>query len=83
MLTATGPRRMDLLFVVDDSASMADKSAVLELAVVDLTQALPNPPCRTDSGELLPPPADPSDGTRRFVRGEETESQTLLLRLLL
>jgi hypothetical protein len=48
------PLAIDLLFVIDNSRSMADKQAILALAVPDLVMALVNPPCVEPNGALAP-----------------------------
>jgi hypothetical protein len=53
---------IDVLFVIDGSASMADKAQLLEAAVVDLVRELVNPPCRsTDTGAVVSWPESPLD----------------------
>jgi len=47
-VTHAVPARIDLVLVVDNSASMADKQAILALAVPDLIRGLVNPPCLDD-----------------------------------
>jgi hypothetical protein len=37
--------KVDLLLVIDNSRSMADKQKILALAVPDLVESLVNPPC--------------------------------------
>ncbi len=66
--------KVDLLLVVDNSRTMADKQAILELAVPDLVQQLVNPPCYDASGKLATQqPTDPlqacpiADSKRRFT----------------
>ena len=44
-LTQSGVDQIDLLFVVDNSSSMADKQQIMALAVPDLIGGLLNPPC--------------------------------------
>jgi hypothetical protein len=43
--------KLDLLFTIDNSRSMADKQELLALAVPDLVEALVNPPCIDYQGE--------------------------------
>jgi hypothetical protein len=52
--------KVDLLLVVDNSRSMADKQEILALALADLVQSLANPPCVDSSGVIHTPPADPA-----------------------
>jgi hypothetical protein len=46
--------RIDLLFVIDDSGSMADKQALLSRALADLARRLIHPRCIDPFGEPLP-----------------------------
>lgn len=59
--------KADILFVVDNSVSMADKQELFELAVPRLVHQLAEPPCRDDSGETHPSNDDGScpEGTSR------------------
>ncbi|APR86183.1 Hypothetical protein A7982_11532 [Minicystis rosea] len=43
--SAIGVDKMDVLFVIDNSGSMADKDAVLKTAIPDLVRSLLNPKC--------------------------------------
>ncbi len=53
--------RVDLLFVIDNSTSMADKQAIFKAAIPDLIDQMVNPPCRiTETGAFKP--YDPVDG---------------------
>jgi hypothetical protein len=65
-----GTSKVDLLFVIDDSSSMADKHQVLKDAVPDLLKRLANPICMDSSGKTSQP-ATPEDacafGTRQFA----------------
>ncbi|WP_434041235.1 MULTISPECIES: hypothetical protein [Sorangium] len=54
------PDKVDLLFVVDNSGSMADKQEVLRLALADVVSGMTNPPCLEPSG--LPASAQPASG---------------------
>ncbi len=62
--------KIDLLFMIDNSASMADKQSILRLAVPDLVERLVNPPCIDDGGVVRSPPAAgqicPEGQTREF-----------------
>jgi hypothetical protein len=64
-LTQSAVNKIDLLFMVDNSASMADKEAVLATAVPDLIGGLVNPPCDDDTTGLPIPtamqPAGPTE----------------------
>ncbi|MBW2457640.1 MAG: hypothetical protein JRI68_24260 [Deltaproteobacteria bacterium] len=53
-LTHSRVDKIDLLLVIDNSGSMADKQAILAGAVPDLVGALVNPPCVGDDGQRLP-----------------------------
>jgi hypothetical protein len=63
--------KLDLLFTIDNSRSMADKQALLALAIPDLVAGLVNPPCVDENGTpSAAQPAGPLDlcpvaGTRR------------------
>ncbi|HEX4338066.1 MAG TPA: hypothetical protein VH062_19285 [Polyangiaceae bacterium] len=53
--------KIDLLFMIDNSISMADKQAVLKAAVPDLVRRLVSPNCvDPDSGQPGTTPADPA-----------------------
>jgi hypothetical protein len=56
-ITQTSVDKIDLLFMIDNSSSMADKQAILQAAVPDLVNRLVNPIC-VDSlgGQFDPPP---------------------------
>jgi hypothetical protein len=63
--------KIDLLFMIDNSASMADKQAVLAKAVPDLVRRLANPVCISKAGEVLATQpnfgeACPPDSAREF-----------------
>src|SRR5688500_16182594 len=56
--------KVDLLLVIDNSMSMADKQQVLAPSVVKLVRDLTNPPCIDANGVRLPDaqqPASPAD----------------------
>jgi hypothetical protein len=62
------PGRLDVLFMIDNSISMADKQRLLQLAVPDLVGRLINPICIDGSGARHPAPAPGADcpaGQRR------------------
>ena len=66
--------KVDLLFVVDNSASMADKQAVLQVAVRDLLQRLANPLCVDfQSGSVLPRGQQPSSAAVSCPQGAKRE----------
>jgi hypothetical protein len=54
--------KIDLLFMVDNSVSMADKQAILQAAVPDLVSRLVSPVCVDTAGNQYPDetPADPT-----------------------
>jgi hypothetical protein len=54
--------KIDLLFMVDNSVSMADKQQILQAAVPDLVSRLVNPVCVDGAGDQFPDltPADPN-----------------------
>jgi hypothetical protein len=54
--------KVDLLLVVDNSRSMADKQEILAATFADLVHGLINPPCiDNDTGQELPPPPNPQE----------------------
>ncbi|HVU04881.1 MAG TPA: hypothetical protein VHE30_24190 [Polyangiaceae bacterium] len=54
--------KIDLLFMIDNSISMADKQQVLKEAVPDLVHRLVSPNCVVDAtGEIKPTPDNPGD----------------------
>jgi hypothetical protein len=60
-LTQSAVDKIDLLLVIDNSRSMADKQEILKLAVPDLAQQLVNPLCVDDDGVALPADQQPTD----------------------
>lgn len=52
----TAVDKLDLLFMIDNSASMSDKQSILELAVPDLVSRLVNPPCIDAEGRARAAP---------------------------
>lgn len=62
--------KLDLLLVVDNSASMADKQALLSASSGDLIRRLINPPCVDAAGAVVDQPSSGTDscssGERRF-----------------
>ncbi|MBM4362491.1 MAG: hypothetical protein FJ104_07400, partial [Deltaproteobacteria bacterium] len=62
-LRTAGIDKIDLLFMIDNSISMADKQSVLKDAVPDLVQRLVNPTCvdRATGTRSATQPAQPSD----------------------
>jgi hypothetical protein len=74
-LTQSGVDKIDLLLTIDNSASMADKQAILAEAVPDLVERLVNPNCvDPETGAAIPDqPANPTQdcppiGERRSER---------------
>jgi hypothetical protein len=65
-----GIERIDLLFMIDNSASMSDKQRILETAVPDLVDRLVNPVCIDPDGlqHAAAPPGErcPDGQTRQF-----------------
>lgn len=61
--------KVDLLFVVDNSMSMADKQNVLGLGLPDLVERFVSPACVDDEGHVVEHPGDPEaecpDGSER------------------
>jgi hypothetical protein len=55
-ITQTSVDKIDLLFMIDNSRSMSDKQAILQLAVPDLVNRLVNPICVDSAGNQFPPP---------------------------
>lgn len=49
---------IDLLFVIDNSTSMADKQAILRTAVPQMVRRLVTPRCENAEGETLPNPGN-------------------------
>src|SRR6185436_9778288 len=66
--------KIDLLFMVDNSVSMADKQEILQAAVPDLVGRLVNPVCVDANGNQFPDdtPADP-DANCPAGKGREFE----------
>ena len=68
-LTQSKVDKIDILLAIDDSGSMADKQAILAVAVPDLVEALVNPPCLDADGQVAAevdgPLADCPVGTQR------------------
>jgi hypothetical protein len=67
-LVQNAVNKIDMLFVIDNSASMADKQIILKEALPVLVQRLVNPSCIDNMGNLsAPPPAngDCPDGSAR------------------
>ena len=53
--------KIDVLLMIDNSRSMADKQAILAMAVPDLVAGLTNPSCVDASGNFVAQPPSPAD----------------------
>ncbi|MBK8252021.1 MAG: hypothetical protein IPK82_05070 [Polyangiaceae bacterium] len=66
----TSTTKVDILFAVDNSRSMADKQQIMSLALDDLLSGLANPPCLDASGQLISQPgpteACPNGSARQY-----------------
>ncbi len=62
-ITVSAVDKIDLLFVVDNSISMADKQAILREAVPDMLTRLLEPYCEDAEGNLTPNPGTCPEGT--------------------
>ncbi len=70
-LKITAVERIDLLFAIDNSASMGDKQEILARAVPDLVKRLANPQCADAAGKAV---ADqPKSPTANCPVGSERE----------
>ncbi|HVY49567.1 MAG TPA: hypothetical protein VHB21_26925 [Minicystis sp.] len=47
--------KVDIVFGIDNSASMADKQEIMSLALSDMIESLSNPPCFDSSGNIVGP----------------------------
>jgi hypothetical protein len=75
--------KVDILLDIDNSRSMADKQAVLALALSDLVQQLVNPPCVDPNGQLDPVvPASPMDPCPPGLRRQYTPVQDIHLGII-
>lgn len=52
-ITQTAIDKIDLLFMIDNSISMADKQAILRAAVPELVTRLVNPVCLNSDGDIM------------------------------
>jgi hypothetical protein len=57
----TSTSKVDILFSIDNSRSMADKQQILTLALGDLLSGLANPPCLDANGKVVATPPSPAD----------------------
>jgi len=70
--------KIDLLFMIDASGSMADKQEILGLAIPDMVKRLTNPLCIDASGKPLPSqPARPTDPCPSGGRREFSPTQDM------
>jgi hypothetical protein len=60
-ITQTSVDKIDLLFMIDNSASMSDKQAILQQAVPDLVNRLVNPICVGPNGQQFAAPEEGAD----------------------
>jgi hypothetical protein len=75
-LAASSVDKIDLLLVVDNSASMADKQKILGLAIPDLIVGLVNPPCLDPTG--APVAQQPEGPLDTCVTGSQREFPPVL-----
>jgi hypothetical protein len=73
-LTESGVNKIDLVLVVDNSASMADKQYILSLAIPDLVTGLVNPLCLDNTTmAAIPAAMQPSDPLAACPTGSTRE----------
>jgi hypothetical protein len=65
--------KIDLLLMLDNSRSMADKQLILAAAVPDLVSGLVNPKCVNDAGTALPAKDQPAGPTAECPLGAKRE----------
>ena len=65
--------KIDLLLMLDNSRSMADKQLILAAAVPDLVSGLVNPKCVNDAGTPLPAAQQPAGPTTECPLGAKRE----------
>ncbi|UQA56598.1 hypothetical protein [Polyangium aurulentum] len=70
------PRKIDLLLAIDNSRAMADKQALLALAVPDLVNGLVNPRCVDESGS--PAATQPGSPLEPCPAGTGREAEPVL-----
>ncbi|HEY4122257.1 MAG TPA: hypothetical protein VGM56_30525, partial [Byssovorax sp.] len=61
--------KIDIVLAIDNSSSMADKQAVMSLALTDLVQSFTNPPCFDASGSIVASPPVGGDCPTGSSRG--------------
>jgi hypothetical protein len=67
--------KVDILFMVDNSRSMADKQQIMELALADLVNSLANPACVNSNG--VPVPNQPASGLDPCPPGAQRVHQAI------
>lgn len=72
-LTQSAVDKIDLLLVIDNSRSMADKQEILKLAIPDLVNQLVNPKCVDDNDMPLPDAQQPADPLGDCPPGSDRE----------
>lgn len=78
-LTQSAVDKIDLLLVIDNSRSMADKQEILRLAVPDLAGQLINPSCiNPDTGEPAPSQNQPQGPLEECPDGFQREFDPIL-----
>ena len=78
-LTQSGVDKIDLLFAIDNSSSMADKQAILALAVPDLIGGLVNPRCIvTATQKPVPTAQQPGGPLAKCPDGSQREFPAVL-----
>ncbi|MEZ4437818.1 MAG: hypothetical protein R3B72_01925 [Polyangiaceae bacterium] len=77
-LTQSSVDKIDLLLVIDNSRSMADKQEILNLAVPDLVNELINPKCVDDNGMPLQAAQQPTDPLQDCPAGSQREFDPIL-----
>ncbi len=75
-LAASAVDKIDLLLVVDNSSSMADKQKILGLAIPDLIVGLVNPPCLDATGN--PVGTQPGGPLDKCTAGSQREFEPVL-----
>jgi hypothetical protein len=61
--------KIDIVLAIDNSSSMADKQAVMSLALTDLVQSFTNPPCFDAAGSIVASPPVGGDCPSGSSRG--------------
>jgi len=76
LLKQTSVDKIDMLLMIDNSSSMADKQAVLAAAVPDLVTGILNPKCVDPSGQAVP--NQPAGPTQDCPQGSQREFPPVL-----